>query len=102
MVLWRGCWRRLKRAWDIEMRVAEALQKRRHELMGKCLTVPEGLSLSDKLGSLLPPWYLEIVTAFPLIGCEFDLAEADDLSALGVEMVWMDDQQMLSEAVDAF
>ncbi len=50
----------------------------------------------------VPPALIEVMLANPLIGVTLLVPEDRDLSGLGVEMKWMNPEQMLSEATNLY
>ena len=47
-------------------------------------------------------WLFEILKEHRISGSMFILSEEDDLSGLGVEMIWLLPDQLVSEAVEAY
>lgn len=62
---------------------------------------PEGLERLRRL-LVVPSSLATLMTTAPLLGLRFSLSEKADKSGLGVEMQWMDAEQMRREATEAY
>lgn len=70
-------------------------------LNGNTATENEVVFLRSKFSPfLLPHWLLALLQTYKLAGTCFSLAADDDMSGLGVEMIWLSAAQMVSEAFD--
>lgn len=72
------------------------------DLRGRYLSADESLRLQQEFGEAIPPRLLDAMRGHRLIGVTFVLSEVDDASGLGVEMRWLDVDQLISEAKDAY
>lgn len=80
----------------------QALQSRMEELKGRLASVEGADKLKVRLDKVVPEWFVKILLAYPIIGCEFSLSESQDNSGLGVEMGWLSPDQIISEAFDSY
>ncbi len=77
------------------------LEKRRHELTGRCLRQEEALGLASRL-PIPCGWLLDLMRHYPLIGTTFCLSQDHDLSGLGVDMSWMTPEDILCESLELY
>lgn len=71
-------------------------------LSGRQATPDEVATLESKFRpDFLPPWLIETLINFKLIGVTFTLSESDDASDMGADVFWLSPAQMLSEAFES-
>ena len=88
---------------NIEMNIETELAKVELLLTGEKSTTEEILSLKRRLPKeLIPDWLCRLLTSFPLAGCYFEVDEDEDLSDMGVELLWLTPEGILSEVFDAY
>ena len=83
------------------MTLNETLTKFEYKFRGRIATEAESDYLrSSILGSLLPTWFLDVILSYKLIGSRLSITQHADQSSIGVEMLWLTPEQMISEAND--
>ena len=71
------------------------------KLTGSAATDGDIMLLKSKFTRLLlPDWFVCLLQTYKLAGTCFSLSEDDDLSGLGVEVIWLSAAQMVSAAFD--
>lgn len=85
------------------MNVFDLLANKRDSLSGEYLSPIDRRRLSDEFPNLLSNhWITELMSEFPIINMEFELAEVHDLSGLGVEMKWLSANAIIEEGKQAY
>jgi hypothetical protein len=69
---------------------------------GRTLSADEIKTIESWLGARLPDVVVALLTENPLVGLNFTLDDEDDESGLGAELKWMNSDEMLSEATEAY
>jgi hypothetical protein len=81
------------------MTIRLTLDAIREQLLGAKLSNEDYNFLITHFSSaLLPDWFMNMLSDYPLIGVNLTLSEALDESSLGVDMVWLSPKQMVEEA----
>jgi hypothetical protein len=87
----------------MNLSVEDVLKERRADLHGRTITSQEGAELTAGIGDkLVPPYLLDWLLSYPLVGTEFSLSEEEDESGLGAEMQWLTPAQMISETIETY
>ena len=85
------------------MSVTDSLEKKAGLLTGAVVTDAQITVLQGALSShVLPDWYLLLLKTFPLCGTCFSLEDEEDLSEMGVEVMWFTPEQIVDEALNAY
>ena len=86
------------------MTARSILESRQGELTGGVLTSPEREHLQHRVPSLASEfgWLLDLMSEFRISGTTFELDEDDDASGFGVELKWMNAEEMADEAINAY
>ncbi|MEL6374273.1 MAG: hypothetical protein AAFR04_09920 [Pseudomonadota bacterium] len=85
------------------MAALNAAKDRSHDLDGRLTVSDEIARLRRTLpATLCPDWLAELLQTVPIVGCDFELAEDQDASELGVEMRFLSVDDMIDEATEAY
>jgi len=85
------------------MSVESSLRQIEGLLYGKKISSVEASNLVEKLPDGLPlAGFLTFSQNFPLIGVSFSLAEEEDESGLGADLIWLSPEKILDEALNYY
>ncbi|RKZ74786.1 MAG: hypothetical protein DRR19_29840 [Candidatus Parabeggiatoa sp. nov. 1] len=85
------------------MTIRLALDAIRKQLLGAKLSNEDcNLLITHFSSALLPGWFINMLSDYPLIGVNLTLSEALDESSFGVDMVWLSPKQMVEEALETY
>lgn len=85
------------------MSIVSALENKESSLTGSRATEAEVKQLVDTLPSnILPIWLPPLLLRFRLAGVNFSLDEEEDVSGLGVDLMWFNVDQMIEEALSVY
>lgn len=86
------------------MNIKFTLDAIREQLLGTKLSNEEYHFLITHFSPmlLLPNWFINMLSDYPLIGVNFTLSEVLDESGFGVDMAWLSPMEMVEEALDLY
>lgn len=66
------------------------------------VALKEEIEFLEKNINFIPKWYCDLILNYPLLEINIEISENDDLSNVGVDLLWLTPTQTVSELLESY